>query len=513
MPTNLTTTFGQTFFIDATVTPDGIFVAAIDLCFRSRDNVFPISLSLTSTSNGYPDISKYYNGSKVLKMPKDVNVSTGIGTNIPSFTDTSKYTRFVFPDPIYLPPGEHAILLDSNSVNYEVFVAKLNELIIGTDRRVSKQPYSGSLFKSQNGSTWTPIQEEDLMFRLIRAKFKNSSPAKIYFKDFPIDRPSSNRAYDAISFQTNDINFGKTKTTYGYKALTLRTASLDTAFNDIQLNSLNIPADRKEYSNLGDSIILETTMTSTSNYISPIVDLTRVNATIVTNIINDASLRTDLIAIGNPGAGYVTEPTITISAPTRPGGTQATANANIAGGKLNAIYILEQGSGYTETPTITISEITGAGTVNANATITGETSQIGGNARARYITRRVTLREGFDARDLQVILTANKLQNHDIQVYYKVLSAEDPDQNFDNKYWNRMRLNTNITTYSQTNLDLIEYAYVPAGAQAIPPTNITYTSDGVTFDTFRYFAIKICLFSNTTLNTPIVKNLRAIAIE
>lgn len=513
--TNIITTFAQTFFVDATDTPDGIFLAAVDICFRTKDDVAPISIALTSTTNGYPDINKYYNASKISVLPKDVKTSTGSGADLPNFSDSSKYTRFTFDDPIYLAPGEHALLLQSNSVNYEAFIARMDQVILGTERRVSKQPYSGSLFKSQNSSTWTPIQEEDLMFRLMRAKFRVNSPGKVYFKSQPTLFPNANRAYDAISFHSNDINFGKTSTTYGYKATNFPSGALDAEFNGMQINNLIIPTQRKEVTNVAGSIRVETTLNSTSDYVSPIIDLTRLNSFLVTNIINDGSLRPDIISITSGGSGYssATPPTVTISGPTRPGGVQATANANVAiNGTIDAIDIIEQGSGYIETPTITIAAPPGPGDV-ATAVISGETSRTGGNARARYITRRVTLADGFDARDLQVLITANKLQNHDIQVYYKVLSAEDPDQNFDNKFWVRMLLDSNKVRYSSNNLEFIEYRYVPSGAQATPPTDITYTSNGVVYDTFRYYAIKICLYSNTPLNTPVVKNFRAIALE
>lgn len=515
--TNIITSFAQTFFVDATDTPDGIFLAAVDICFRTKDDLAPISVALTSTTNGYPDISKFYNASKIVVPAKDVNTSTGVGTDLPNFTDSTKYTRFTFEDPIYLAPGEHALLLQSNSVNYEAFIAKMDQLILGTERRVSKQPYSGSLFKSQNSSTWTAIQEEDLMFRLHRAKFRVNAPGKIYFRTPASLQPSSNRAYDAIAFYNNDINFGKTSTTYGYKSTNFPSGAIDTEFYGMQIGNLITPSQRKEVSNIAGSIRIETTLNSVSDYVSPIVDLTRVNSFLITNYINDGSLRDTLISITNAGTGYNSAalPTVTISAPTRTGGVQATAVANVTlTGIVDGIFILEQGSGYIETPTITISAPpVASGNTNATANISGETSQTGGNARARYITRRVTLADGFDARDLQVIITANKLQNQDIQVYYKVLSAEDPDQNFDNKYWVRMRLDSNIVTSAKNNLEFIEYRYVPSGAQAIPPTDITYTSGGVTYDTFRYYAIKICLYSNTTLNTPVVKNFRAIALE
>ena len=36
-----------------------------------------------------------------------------------------------------------------------------------------QQPYAGVMFKSQNGSTWTAEQNEDIKFTMKRAEFEN----------------------------------------------------------------------------------------------------------------------------------------------------------------------------------------------------------------------------------------------------------------------------------------------------------------------------------------------------
>ena len=41
-------------------------------------------------------------------------------------------------------------------------------------RTISEQPYAGVLFKSQNASTWTADQYEDLKFTIYRANFTSS---------------------------------------------------------------------------------------------------------------------------------------------------------------------------------------------------------------------------------------------------------------------------------------------------------------------------------------------------
>ena len=89
-------------------------------------------------------------------------------------TDASVETKIKFDVPIYLEPGEYALVIKSDSLEYEVFVSEIGSKIIGTDRIVSRQPYLGSFFKSQNASTWDAIQLEDLTFNLYKCVFGTS---------------------------------------------------------------------------------------------------------------------------------------------------------------------------------------------------------------------------------------------------------------------------------------------------------------------------------------------------
>ena len=50
-----------------------------------------------------------------------------------------------------------------------------------------------------------------------------------------------------------------------------------------------------------------------------------------------------------------------------------------------------------------------------------------GPSRTKYISKIITLAQGQDAQDLQVILTAHRPPGTDIKVYVKLLSGEDPD--------------------------------------------------------------------------------------
>jgi len=130
----------------------------------------------------------------------------------------------------------------------------------------------------------------------------------------------------------------------------------------------------------------------------------------------------------------------------------------------------------------------------------------GGNAKTRYITRRVTLEDGFDAQDLKVMVNAYKPKDTDIKVYYRVHNADDPDD-FEVKPYVLMTQETDSNRISANESDIHGYTFKS------PNNGITYTSNSVTYDKFKTLAIKIVLGSASSSIIPKVKDLKAIALD
>ena len=102
-------------------------------------------------------------GSQKTLKPEDVVMPSGL--NIP------EATRFTFDFPIFLEPGEYSMVLLTNSSEYNVYIATIGQNRLDTGQSVVSQPYLGSLFKSQNATTWTADQESDLCFVLLQCLF------------------------------------------------------------------------------------------------------------------------------------------------------------------------------------------------------------------------------------------------------------------------------------------------------------------------------------------------------
>ena len=143
----------------------GIFVTSVDIFFSHKDDTLPVWVELRSMKNGYPSQELLPLSRKYLN-PADVSVNV---------TDGTTPTKFVFPGPVYLNNNtEYCIVVASDSPEYKIWISRLGEIDIGGNRAISTQPTLGSLFKSQNASTWTASQYEDMKFTLRRAKFDTS---------------------------------------------------------------------------------------------------------------------------------------------------------------------------------------------------------------------------------------------------------------------------------------------------------------------------------------------------
>ena len=293
----------QTFKIGSDEDQIGRYATSIDVFFYSKAPELPVYVELRSVELGIPT-QKIYPFSKVEILPKDINISQ----------DGRLATRVKFQAPVFLEGNkEHALVLLSDSSDYSVFVSRLGEVDITTallpesqQRLVTTQPTLGSLFKSQNASTWTPSQYEDLKFNLYAAVFEPTGTVSFF-------NPELNRSNDQIAILRN--------------------------------NALDIESRRVR-------VGLGTTLSS-----STITDLTAGSFVRQrnTNAIGDfayvTGVATGTLSIPNSGIGY-TPSTGTLSYSNVPltsvsgFGRGATANITVTNGAITSAGISSGGSGY-----------------------------------------------------------------------------------------------------------------------------------------------------------------------
>ena len=191
----------QSFFIDNL---DGLFLTRCDVFFRTKDDDdIPLNFSIRTIENGLPT-QVVVPMSEVVMSPDDVILSP----------DGSRPTTFQFQAPIYLEGGkEYAIVMLSNSAKYSVYISRVGEIDLINQSMVSQQPYLGSLFKSQNASTWEPSQWEDLKFTLYRADFIESGSFDAYNPHLNVSNGQIAKLMpDSLNFTSKQIRVGLSKT-------------------------------------------------------------------------------------------------------------------------------------------------------------------------------------------------------------------------------------------------------------------------------------------------------------
>lgn len=503
----------QTFLVDQSQYQNGVQLTSLRLVFKSKDENIPVQVQLRPVVNGYPSSSQVLPFADVTINPEDVNVvsletmTARLADNTLSspLDDATFYTEVPFAAPVTLQAGqEYAIVLIANSTKYEVYLSQIGQNVLGTNRLISSQPYLGSFFKSQNSSTWTAAQDQDLMFRLMRASYGTVTGSVEFIVD-PDVAPTANVPVDAFYVTSGNLVLPNTSVSpYYYTSLASGGGEVYRPF-DIENNVLfEDILGRRVITNDSQSFKVLMYLNSATTEISPLIDMERLSVLAIENRVNNLGLSNDTIVITSSTSTFAnSNVSVTIS---NGGGTGANAYAVITSNTLSSIVVDTAGSGYTGTPTVTITG--GGGT--ASAVVVGETSASGGPGLARYITRKVVLADGMDAGDLRVYLTAYNPIESSIQVYYKLLSSDDPSS-FDAINYQLMTCIQGYNNVSLNSTDLKEYVFAP-GTGNVPTNHISYTSSSGAFTSFKYFAIKIVMTTTNTTKVPRIKNLRAIAI-
>ena len=155
----------------------GVTLTKIELFFKSKPtNVsLPVSVHVRPVENGKPSMSSIVPDSHVYVNSANVIVSS---TGAQLATIQGNGTSFVFDEPIYLAPGQdYAIVVTSQSTEYELFSARTKESVINSTGRYNTTQTPGYLFLPQNGKNWEKSQNEDLMFKVTRAVFGSGGGA------------------------------------------------------------------------------------------------------------------------------------------------------------------------------------------------------------------------------------------------------------------------------------------------------------------------------------------------
>ncbi len=186
----------QSFLVDEAVYESGIFITSGELFFKTKDDEIPVTIQIRTMRDGIPTQEIVPFGETKIK-PEDINLSE----------DGSAVTTFKFETPVFLQSGhEYAIVLMAFfTEKYLAFINRMGESDLITQGLNTTQPVLGSLFKSQNNTTWSPSQYEDLKFTLNQAQFITNTPSSVllYNSELPLGKIMKNNPVVAFSKRVN----------------------------------------------------------------------------------------------------------------------------------------------------------------------------------------------------------------------------------------------------------------------------------------------------------------------
>ena len=531
----------QSFLLDIEKQPYGATLTSIELYFHTKSPNVPVTFELREMDQGMPT-ARIVPFSQVTLNPTTAAPvvggvtmnGTGGHINVVDLTAAGAVaspnlsTQFKFDSPVYLQSGkEYCFVIMANSTDYQLWYAGIGENDYDSGKRISKQPYAGVLFSSQNASTWTPDQNKDLKFKINRAKYDITKTSELVMinENLPKDRlakdpirtlntsavvrifqknhglmettlgiqsfttisgvsgtlngipaadfnkthivsnveqdsyeitvataanatgiiggidvyGTKNHLYNTFYANVQSINTPVTNSTWGVKMTsglslgdTANTPySVQTTYEPIIINrnfSIDNPRvisseDQNTATNNSKSFILRGTLTSTDDYVSPIIDLERCSVITVNNRIND--------------------------------------------------------------PVATIP--TGSTGFNKVENFTAETDPKLGSSLAKYLTKNIRLKN--NSNKIHIYVDVNRPSNTDIEVYYR---AHTDDDLIDTLNWTLSNPSAAIPTTDDGN-DFREIEYTISAAA------------------FSVFAVKIVYKSKNSSKVPQCKDLRIIA--
>jgi hypothetical protein len=520
----VTDPLAQSFFV---TNPSGIFVTKIQTYFKKVDSTgIPVQLQIRPMVNGHPSSTEIHAQSIKFVHPTDIDVpSSQTQANV-----VANPTTFEFDEPIFLnPETEYAIVLLAESIEYEAYVGETYAFELGsTEKRISRQPSMGSLFKSQNGTTWEPDQTKDLAFKIFTATFATSGSAVFENRDIDSELLTTNPLYmtsgSAVvtalcpnhGFTVNDtvnisglvggtsyngvlgsnINGARTITAVDGFAIRFNAASAATSSGrfgaDLVLVDKQIQFDVAS-PNFTTLIPDDTTLTYQTKLTAG-KSLAAITGQQV-KYGKDASYSKEVV-IGDEN--YFASPRL-IANPSNEtsqmgGERSVTIKVDMATTKTSVSPIIDTQGASITTETNQIDNQIASGTENGfniPLTYSAETNAFGGSALAKHLSIVGQLDE--PARGLKVMLAAIRPNGSNIDLYYRT-GTEGSD--LQNTTWTLVE---EETTVQPDERNFREYRYLIGG-------------DTGTLNAFTDYQFKIVFRGNNSAKVPFIRDFRAIAM-
>lgn len=529
----------------------GMYATRLELFFRKRSKSYGLQLDVVELTDGTPDMSKVVPNSSVMLRAEQVNISE----------DGSVGTSFAFKQPVFFSADtRYAFVLRSlgGSPDYEIWTGINGAKDVKTGRSISSNPLSEQSYFAKNQQQWAEIPNEDLKYKLYRAKFKLDAQARAVLKKAATEiirvKNYQQASGSPIPIAGDEV-FGLTADGI---ANTQIYAKVD-AFDDVN-NYLYLRQSTGRFVANQEFVIVRSSVEGVEAYgnistVSGVIARARVDslydypahavAPKIGNMTNAlGTINFEFRGTYKEGAPAVpvketanndwkpiaNQEELDFSDKTRYVLSRSSEVAGISSNSSVEMRATMSSRSDFITPIIDLKERSLVAIKNLiGANTSGEEGDYG-QAKTRYISQIITLADGQEAEDLKVFITANKPPRTIVKVYAKVWNQEDPDS-FDAKKWTEMVQTTDSSIFSDPKNpeDYREYefdmpsveasagsAYSPLVDDPIDGDPVRYSSDNGVFIGFKKYSIKVVMAVQSdedAYNYPRLSDVRAIALQ
>ena len=295
---NFLNPLAQTFFVDANVYPLGVFLRNCSLFVSTKDTKLPLTLQIRPVINGFPSASAIIPFSEVTKNPDDITANT-----------TATATVFDFDSPVYLSPGEYALVVLANSSEYQLHSGEIGTNVTGTSRKITHQPYVGSCYIASNSGLYKADPNLMLRFKLERCEFTGSKITSA--NNFAILTSHANGAsgntanvkYQTFKTTGSTINFSNSAMAFQYKSYD--TSNSAVSYTDFTMDqNISLASGRQMTSSTNGMFSVNASMATSNSHVSPVIDIDRMSIITIDNDIDNAGLSANDVVIVDSGTGY-----------------------------------------------------------------------------------------------------------------------------------------------------------------------------------------------------------------
>lgn len=500
--------------------PNGLYITAVELFFASRDTSFPVHIQIRPLINGHPSEYDYIPGTQKIIAGSAVNVSA----------DASSGTRFEFDEPAYLLGNkDYAIVVSADSLDYKIFLAETDAFLIGsTEKRITRQPQLGNMFYSNNGTTYDPNMNQDLTFKLYRAKFQyltgkailtNANVPRIKLQSNPVMTTNASGVVriihpnhglqigEVVAIEGIDsagiggilganLNGNRTITHVDWTGFKFTAGGSDTADSSVRAGGITVAAGKNIPYHILRPHVEMLIPQNTRTYLTGKGTTGKSFAGGETAF----QLASSFSAINNHTDNITDFPQLVVH--------DSSEATNMSNAKSLQMEVIMEGRDSSIAPMVdmqrtsasligyVIDKQDSAATSGFNVPLNfvAETASTSGTGPARHITRKTVLEE--DAVGLKILIDANRPNSTDFQVYYRTCSGE---QILEDQSWVLLTEETNNSTDEDAAV-FREYRYIAGGPGGDLPS-------------FTQFQSKVVFRSTNAAKSAIIRNIRMIALS